>query len=99
MRGRKIFRIPFRYLCQKPGSSATSSKSIIERNTSLEKHGPIGKKSLSAQEKEKIASIGFVSTEEAQKMEKKIIFNRVHGFTGLFFSLVLVGTGCAMLLQ
>jgi preprotein translocase subunit SecF len=57
------------------------------------------KSSLTAQEKERIASIGFVSPKEAEEMEKKIIINRVHGFTGLFLSLVLVGTGCAMLLN
>jgi hypothetical protein len=99
MKGRKIFRISLRSFCQETGSSAPSTKSLIERNTSLEKHHPSKNKTLSIQEKEKIASIGFVSPEEAQKMEKRIIFNRVHGITGLFISFVLLGTGCTLLLQ
>jgi hypothetical protein len=83
---------------------SSSSSSLVEQSHQLSQYqSKIStnqkKSSLTAQEKEKIASIGFVSPKEAEAMEKQIIVNRVHGFTGLFLSLVLVGTGCAMLLN
>ena len=90
---RKIQLKYFRFFCQE----IKINKEIIERHSKISNRKV--KDSLTPQEKEKIASISLVTKEETEKINKTILFNQIHGITGLFISLLLLSTGCAIYLS
>ena len=57
-----------------------------------------GRKTLSNEEKLKIAAVDFVSDKEAEKLKQQILKNKIHGVAGLFISLMGLTAGITLFL-